>query len=45
MKAPMMVPVSCLPGVDRDDPAQLPPASGGESLSDLRLGKARQLSR
>ena len=34
-----------LPGIDRDDPAQLTPASGGEPIPDLRLRKAHEAAR
>lgn len=33
------------PRIDRDDPAQLAPAGGGEPVADSRLRKARELPR
>ena len=42
---PMITPVSCTPGFDREDTSRGPPAErGAEWLANLRLGKSAQLA-
>ena len=43
MKAPMMVPVSCLPGSTETIRPPLTPASGGKPIPHFRLCQARQI--